>query len=134
MRKLLFAMLVLALASCSGVVMMSCTRVISMTTRTASCSGAVDTLDGLRRITFDLKDVAFGWSVDARILISVRSGSVNVAYRNRDGKRIDAQVYAGAPLAIEDALGLIFLKDAEITLTSTGGVATGIQYTAEFRG
>jgi hypothetical protein len=134
MRKLLlFAVLpalVLALASCTNNT--SCTRVIGITARSASCRGWVDHLEGSQRVAFNLKDVAFGGSVDARILIRVASGSVNVAYRNGAGQYVETRVYAGSPMAIEDALRLVFISGAEITLTSADGAATGIEYLAEF--
>lgn len=135
MRKLLLAVLLLlvwALASCTNNT--SCTRVIGITQRSASCRGWVDHLEGSQRVAFNLKDVASGGSVDARILIRVASGSVNVAYSNGAGQHIETRVYPGSPMAIQDALRLIFISGAEITLTAADGAATGIEYVAEFTG
>lgn len=130
LRILAVVLAVVLLASCSGG--MNCTRVIGIGSGQAMCSGSVDSLNGRRLLTFDLEDVALGVSIDARINVSVASGIVNVAYRNGDGQKVVYAVSPSAPLTVQDVLRLVFIDEAEITLETAGGVASGILYSAEF--
>lgn len=123
-------LLALALTACAGA--MACTKTTGLGIRHAACSGTLDTLDGSRLLTFDLEDVALGLSIDTQINVSVTGGVVEVRYQNADGQAVAYQVAPGNPLALRDAVRVIFISEARITLEAVGGIASGVRYSAEF--
>lgn len=119
------------LVACSGGTI--CTRVIEVGGGQATCSGSIERLSGRQLLTFKLKDIALGASIEAHVSVSVTGGVVTVAYRNGSGESVVYAVSPGSPLSFQDKLRVIFIDEAEITLEAAGGNATGIQYLAEFR-
>ncbi|MEO8392282.1 MAG: hypothetical protein ABI700_04740 [Chloroflexota bacterium] len=128
MRKVrtLAALLLIALAACGGSVGggMTCTKANGR----GSCSGTLDQLSGANTLRFDMRDLVAENSLHMQITVSVKTGAVTVTFVDQAGETISKEVSREMPLTLEGTVS----SSAQVILSSTHGISTGVQYAAEF--
>ena len=123
-RVLVTVLLLLAACSSGGAGGMTCTT----TQGRETCSGSLDQLSGANTLQFDLHALKAGSSVQMQITVRVKTGAVTVSFVDAAGQTVAQDVSREMPLTLK---GMV-VADAQVTLSSTHGISTGVEYAAEF--
>jgi hypothetical protein len=117
----------IVLAGCGaggGVGGMTCTKASGR----GSCSGSLDQLSGANTLTFDMHDLGADDTVHMQITVRVKTGAVTVSFEDAAGKKYSQDVSREMPLTLQGEMHEV----AQVTLSSTHGISTEVEYAAEF--
>ena len=77
-----------------------------------------------------MRDLVAGNSLHMQITVSVKTGAATVTFVDLAGQTISKDVSREMPLTLEGRVA----AEAQVILSSTHGISTGVQYAAEFTG